>query len=99
MLFVLTYDVDRDHYAVKQACLRVGFVDCIRTDDGSRLRLPNTTLLGDFASADESHTCVAPRVVSPGTRATGTCFGRTVRTGTCLASVSNGVVRNALCLD
>lgn len=51
MLFVLTYDVSRDHTIIKQTCLRAGFIDCARMDDGSRLKLPNTTLLGDFDSA------------------------------------------------
>ena len=50
MRIVLTYDVDRDHTAIKQACLNGGFSECAPMKSGTQKRLPNTTLFGDFDS-------------------------------------------------
>ena len=47
----------------------------------------------------EARLCVAPKGAAVGTKATGTCFGRTVSLSTCLAGVSNGVVGHTLCVD
>ncbi len=47
----------------------------------------------------ESGICVAPKGATPDTKATGTCFGRSITLSTCLARVEGGVVRHALCID
>lgn len=50
MLIVVSYDVDDDHAAIKQNCLDHGWVDCVVLKDGTRRRLPNTTLLVEAPS-------------------------------------------------
>jgi len=65
MRIVLTYDVNAFHAIIKQICLNNGFSNCITLDDGTRRKLPNTTLIGDFESpgqAVQTFTLLAKRV-------------------------------------
>src|SRR5262245_2952229 len=43
--------------------------------------------------------CIAPDAASPGSRAEGTCFGRTLLQGACRKHVRDGVVTPPMCAD
>ena len=53
MAFFVTYDVRQSHNALKDNLRKQGFIDCVTLNDGSRKRLPNTTMFhatDDFAT-------------------------------------------------
>ncbi|NOJ91004.1 hypothetical protein [Myxococcus xanthus] len=49
--YLITYDLQHSHTAVKQHLLKKGFYEAIRLPDGTTLELPNTTLLVEADSA------------------------------------------------
>ena len=51
MRVILTYDLNDFHERVKQLCLRNGFTECAPMTDDSLMKLPNTTLMGNFPTA------------------------------------------------
>jgi hypothetical protein len=47
MWVLVTYDLNSMWIEVKAAALKAGFIDYVPFDDGSRFKLPNTTLQVD----------------------------------------------------
>jgi hypothetical protein len=54
MWFLVSYDIDQGHDAVKAQCIRAGFSQYFRKPDGSRKQLPNTTLIVEASNAEEA---------------------------------------------
>lgn len=46
--FIFSYDLQGDHTAFKNLCLKHGFFACIRMSNGNKEKLPSTTLVAEF---------------------------------------------------
>lgn len=53
MAHLVSYDVQRNHLELKEELRKRGFISCVSLNDGTRRRLPNTTVIHD--SDDRQH--------------------------------------------
>jgi hypothetical protein len=56
MWVLVTYDLNSMWIEVKAAALKAGFIDYVPFDDGSRFKLPNTTLQVDATTTNDAMT-------------------------------------------